>query len=107
VPVLRTALQGVTAPQLAACAEVYSFHAQNCNSSGELSIMREIVQEAVRKLSNFSQEDLRRLHDACVRSRLRDPYLDRARVKRFPKALQLELVARKAQGKTPRAEATA
>merc|ERR1712156_1256612 len=89
--VLRSALQGVSASRLAACAEVYAFHFKNGGGQEALHALHDVVQEAVRKLSNLGEEDIIRLHSACLLAGLKDPYLQKARKKRFPWRLRAKL----------------
>jgi len=95
-PVLCPAVQGLTASQLTSCAELYARQALRTGALDDLNALQTIVQEAVRKLSNFSVSELRRLHAAAlsisaVPDGALDPYLERARRRRFPKALRKEL----------------
>mmetsp|Transcript_168796 Transcript_168796/g.542502 ORF Transcript_168796/g.542502 Transcript_168796/m.542502 type:complete len:608 (-) Transcript_168796:42-1865(-) len=89
-PVLRSSLPGLTSSQLVSCAELY---AKRSSISGEPcdEIVQDIVHEAVRKLSNFKSSELRRLRDASLAAGVPDPYLERARRRRFPKGLRREL----------------
>eukprot|EP00434_Breviolum_minutum_P020745 symbB.v1.2.018298.t1/scaffold1381.1/size245675/15 len=82
-PLVTSALQGLSPSQLALAAELYS--------PGDLGTVQLILREALRRLSNFSLDEIRRLHAACTRCGLDDPYLLRARYRRFPKALRKEL----------------
>lgn len=91
-PVIRSTLHGLTPGQLASCAEVYVLHSKSAGSSGaSVETIRAIVREGVRKLSNFSAVDMCRLHDAAEAAGVEDPYLARARRRRFPKALRNHL----------------
>jgi len=96
-PVIKSSVPGLSAKQLAACAEAYS----RVPSQQSKETVQCLVQEAIRKLSNFELADLRRLHDAAVVLGVDDPYLDRARMRKFPKALRVELRYRKAAPSTP------
>lgn len=84
-PVLRSCLPGVLPGQLAACAELYAMQ------PGMDDVVRDIVHEAVRRSSNLEASELRRLWAAASTAGLADPYLERARRRRFPKALRREL----------------
>merc|ERR1719215_1597507 len=91
-PVLRSVMPGLTSSQLASCAHLYALHIQNNQCSDtSYDTARDIVQESVRKLANFSIDELRQVHAASTTLCLHDPYLDRARYRRFPKALRTEL----------------
>jgi len=91
--VLRSAAQGLTSTQLAACAMAYAtlFKSGGDTAGVVPSTMQSIVQEAVRKLSNFAVADLRRLHEAASAVGTSDPYFERAQRRRFPRALRKEL----------------
>jgi len=85
LPVIQTSLQGLKPHQLVACAEL-------CTAApAHTEVMRDIVQEGVRRLSGFQPQELRRLREAALSHGLCDPYLERARRRRFPKALRKEL----------------
>ncbi|CAK0875453.1 unnamed protein product [Prorocentrum cordatum] len=96
-PVLRSSSQGLSAEQLVDCCEVYAQLAEREAPGGGVGahaeVVRDLLQEAVRKLSNFSPDGLRRLHAAALQAGSLDPYLDWARQRRFPKALRQELRA--------------
>jgi len=83
-PVLCAAMQGLSTSQLATCAEIFA-------SKGHKAVVSTILRESVRRLSNFSIADLRKLHAASQSAGISDPYLERARYRRFPKALRKEL----------------
>mmetsp|Transcript_115306 Transcript_115306/g.182112 ORF Transcript_115306/g.182112 Transcript_115306/m.182112 type:complete len:629 (+) Transcript_115306:149-2035(+) len=87
-PLLQTALQGVVAQHLASCAEVYAILFVITRSSLHAEMVSDIVRESTRKLSNFSASDIRRVYDAAIATGLDDPYLERARFRRFPKTLR-------------------
>eukprot|EP00927_Polykrikos_kofoidii_P039405 TRINITY_DN33802_c0_g1_i1.p1 TRINITY_DN33802_c0_g1~~TRINITY_DN33802_c0_g1_i1.p1 ORF type:complete len:627 (+),score=113.87 TRINITY_DN33802_c0_g1_i1:86-1966(+) len=106
-PVLRSAMQGLSAAQLTASAEAYALLYATSASSPKnnaldvvVDTMRDIVQESVRKLSNFGVPELRRLNAAARRVGLDDPYLERARRRRFPRALRAELKAQPTRQQT-------
>lgn len=101
-PVLRGAVQGLSPRQLVACVELYAVLGGGVGREGgsngsvaqpaaERDTVRDLVQEAVRRLSNFSAEELLRLWDAALLAGVSDPYLERARRRRFPKALRKQL----------------
>lgn len=85
MPMLQSSVQGLSAQQLLACAEL---HAELPNA---VDTTRDIIQESVRKLSNFKPAELRRLRDASRGAGVFDLYLERARRRRFPKFLRKEL----------------
>eukprot|EP00931_Biecheleriopsis_adriatica_P050415 TRINITY_DN29189_c0_g1_i1.p1 TRINITY_DN29189_c0_g1~~TRINITY_DN29189_c0_g1_i1.p1 ORF type:complete len:609 (-),score=147.41 TRINITY_DN29189_c0_g1_i1:101-1927(-) len=88
-PVLSSAAQGLSTSQLAACVELF---AQSDAAKGDVApTVHLLMRESVRRLSNFSAADLRRLHAASHAAGMPDPYLERARRRRFPKALRKEL----------------
>jgi len=102
-PVLRASLQGLTAGQLAASAEVFAacgVHSP-ANADACRETMRDIAREAIRKLSTFGHEDLRTLRAAALHLDVLDPYLERARRRRFPKALRNALRSEEAAGSPP------
>jgi len=103
--VLRSALQGVSASRLAACAELYAFHFKTGASPDAFHALHDIVQEAVRKLSNLSKKDILRLHSACLLAGLKDPYLQKARKNRFPRELRSKLSRATAKALRPTATA--
>lgn len=84
-PLVTSALQGLRPSQLALAAELYAAKGDN---DGTVHL---ILRESLRRLSNFSRDDIRRLNAACVSCGLEDPYLARAQKRRFPKALRKEL----------------
>lgn len=87
IPILRASVQGLSTPQLLACAELYAALPTAVSSE----VLRDVIQEAVRKLSNFTPGELKRLWVAAQSSGKSDPYLERGRRRRFPKALRKEL----------------
>lgn len=90
-PILRTSVQGLPAAHLASCAEVYALHALSCGKAVDKETISCLLQEAVRKLSNCNFEDIKRLHEASHAVGITDLYLERARFRRFPKALRNHL----------------
>lgn len=82
-PPLGIAVQGLSPSQLALCTELFA--------GQESSTAKALLRESIRRLSNFSVEDLRRLHAAAHAAGMQDPYLERAQRRRFPKALRKEL----------------
>jgi len=93
-PVLCSSLQGLSPVQLARCAEVYATNHMNgaaTPGATDASVVHDIVKESVRRLSNFSVDDLRRLHAAAQSTGVQDGCFERARYRRFPKALRNEL----------------
>ncbi|CAE7262485.1 unnamed protein product, partial [Symbiodinium pilosum] len=84
-PLLSVSLQGLSPAQLALCAERFAGRGQASD------IVHRILRESLRRLANFSIPELKRLNEACLEAGIVDPYLDRARRRRFPKALRKEL----------------
>lgn len=94
-PVLRSSVQGLSAAQLTACSELYALQAKGDAPGAGLGVnsgvVRDLLQESVRKLSNFGKSDLRRLHKAALQAGTLDPYMDWVRHRKFPKVLRQEL----------------
>lgn len=96
-PLLRNAVQGLTARQLASCSELVALQAKGGGSAYKSQeLLNALVLESVRKLSNFKVPDLRRLHAAASSLDPPSAVLERARWRRFPRALRKEL--RKSSG---------
>lgn len=87
-PALGNAVQGLSTSQLAHCTELLAVGGGARQGS---PAVKALLRESIRRLSNFSVEDLRRLHAATHAAGLQDPYLERAQRRRFPKALRKEL----------------
>lgn len=84
-PLVTSVLQGLRPAQLVVAAELYA------KGDNDPSTVHLILRESLRRLSNFSRDEIRRLNAACVSCGLEDPYLARAQKRRFPKALRKEL----------------
>jgi len=87
-PAVGNAVQGLSPSQLARCTELLAAGGGSGHGS---PAVKALLRESIRRLSNFSIEDLRRLHAAAHAAGLQDPYLERAQRRRFPKALRKEL----------------
>jgi len=95
-PVLRSALEGLNAEQLTCAAELYA----RLDDDVADDTVEDLVQESVRKLATFSSPQLRRLWIAAATcEKLSDPYLEKARRRRFPKELRRELRHQENAGK--------
>lgn len=88
-PVLCGAVQGLSAQQLLSCTELFS--AAKSAGGDTAETVQVLLRESVRKLSNLTQDELRRLYAASHSAGVSDAYLERARKRRFPKALRKEL----------------
>ncbi|CAK9100305.1 Uncharacterized protein SCF082_LOCUS46949 [Durusdinium trenchii] len=88
-PLVASALQGLTPAQLTVAAELYA--GSEVPSNTDLATVKAILRESLRRMSNFSLDEIRRLNAACESCGAEDPYLSRAQKRRFPKALRKEL----------------
>lgn len=96
IPVLQGAVQGLRSNSLVATAELYAACSQDpqCADTGGKEarrMVRILLQESVRKLATFDAAAIRRLYNANLSIGWLDPYLQRAKDRRFPQALQVEL----------------
>merc|ERR1712129_368357 len=104
--VARSSLPGLEPRQLLACAELCAAVGPLGFSHASKDVLEDVVQEAVRKLSGFKPHQLQKLREAALELGEVDPYLERARRRRFPKALRKALRDAEAAPAPATAEAT-
>lgn len=87
--VLRGAVHGIPPAHLIACAEVYHFSGKH--GGVRSATLQRLVQECVRRLSNFSSDELLRLYKVTRADGVHDPFFERARWRHFPKLLRRQM----------------
>lgn len=106
IPILSDSLPGLDSRQLAAAADLYALRVKTLGSQ-PCEIVQNISSEAVRKLATFKTPELKLLQTAVVTAGISNPYLEKAKNRRFPVALRKELhqqaAKQKQKGEKPKA----
>jgi len=87
--VLRGAVHGIPPAHLIACAEVYHFSGKH--GGVRSATLQRLVQECVRRLSNFSSDELWRLYKVTRADGVHDLFFERARWRHFPRNLRKQI----------------